>query len=237
MSILTGHNCIHFLDYNVTREDKDKMSVIKSVTVQKVRINDLVEHVYSKLDTRNNLRDPVVKTTFDALPELAKKKLATSMFIYRYCIHRILTHFKLFTPEVWKYYATDDYYSQEVNNVFVERNRATIIDRVLNEMRELPDNKKIELMLQLEYGKVLPTIKDKVWRIATITKDDLLFSNESHLKKCIDTDKSYLDSYKLPRGLCVLMANGKYRVIDGYHRLCNIVTALIIYCEDESINN
>ena len=238
MGILKDLYCIHFIDFDVAREDKDKMSYISNVTITNVRLNNLVEHVYEKLDPRNNLRDPVVKTTFDALPEAVRRNLATSMFIYRYCIHRILTHYKLYTKEVWKSCITDDYYSQEVLSIVLKNEIAVRLDHHLNRMILLSDSKKIEMMLEIEYGKVLPTVQDKEWKITNLNDiDDLYFSNRSHYDKCMENDLSYLKDYKLPRALCIKTQRktGQYRVIDGYHRLCSAIKEkkafLVIYCE------
>jgi len=65
---------------------------------------------------RQNIKEEFnykAETTFDSLPEPVRRNLATSMFIYRYCIHRILTHYKLYTKEVWESYVTDDYCTKE----------------------------------------------------------------------------------------------------------------------------
>lgn len=235
MGILTGINCAHFIEYDVQQENRDKMSYITGVKIINVRLNDLVEFLYEKLDPRNNLRDPVVKIAFDALPENTKKTIATSMFIYRYCIHRILTHFKLYSESVWQYFITDDYHSQEISAICLKDNVAQAVDQCLSQMVLLSDTKRIELMLDLEYGKIISSAYDKEWLITHVDVEDLHFSNSAHYERCMLDDMTYMKGYKLPRGLCILMPNGKYRVIDGYHRICAAIkngdNILVIYCK------
>jgi len=235
MKIFQGYNAIFHLDYDSMREDKDKMSYVTKVTVKEVRIHNLVEMVYQKLDPKNNLNDPVIRTIFNALPQQRKIRLATSMSIFRYCIHRILTHFKLYTPEVWNSYVSDDYYSQEVSAIVLKEHVAINVDNLLNRMAMLDDSKRVELMLQIEYGKVIPLVMDREWQITTVHDvDELNFTNQHHYEECMSSDLSYLENYKLPRALCIYEGTKKYRVIDGYHRLCGAIKHkkpfLIIYC-------
>lgn len=92
--------------------------------------------------------------------------------------------------------------------------------------------------MELEFRRVLPEVRDREWHICKVNPDQLKFTNESLLNKCRKEDLSYLQSYKLLRALSVAepTANGHvYRVIDGYHRLADIIErgeagCLVIYC-------
>lgn len=227
----------HYMDLEVTKEDTERMAIVKDVKIKRIRLHDIVEYIYERLDPRNNLREPTVKLAFDAMPDETKKRLATSMLIYRYCIHRILTHFKVYKDENWQYYLTDDYYSQEVHTIKLKPSLAEEIDYCLRKMISLRDGKKIEYVLELEFRRVLPEVRDREWHICKVNVDQLKFTNESLLNKCRKEDLHYLESYKLPRALCVAeLTPGKplYRVIDGYHRLADVIDrdagCLVIYC-------
>ncbi len=237
MSIIKGKDFRHYLEYSIEREDEDNetgISKISEVIIKSVRMNDLVEAIYSIMDPRNNLRDPLIHSTFQSLPQNIKKSLGTSMLIYRYCIHRILSHFKVYKDENWDKYTIDDYYSEEISSIIVKKETASKIETSLNHISNLSDNKKLEAMLLLEHGRILPTVKNKLWSISSIKAQDLIFSNKVLLEKCQNSDLSYLKSYNLPRGLCI-KEGSKYRVIDGYHRLCPYVNkdkkVLVIFCD------
>lgn len=223
--------------YDVRKEDKERMSVVTAVTISHIRINDIVEHLYEVLDPKNNLRDPTVRIAFDALPEDSKKFLATSMFIYRYCIHRVLTLFKLYDTAHWQYHLADDYYSQDLLSITLKGDVAARVDSVLRHLSASPDNKKIEYVLKLEFNRVLPELLNKSWFIDTVAVDKLYFSNAKLYEKCLEENLDYLREYKLPRGLCVREPRGdkEFRVVDGYHRLAETQRSgktycLVIYC-------
>jgi len=235
-----GTDFKHYMDIEVKKEDRpnERMAIVTHVKIKAIRMDDIVEYIYENLDPRNNLREPTVKVAFEALPLETKKSLATSMFIYRYCIHRILTHFRVYQDESWQYHLTDDYYSQDVSSITLKPHIAEEIDRCLRQMVTLKDNRKIESILELEFGRVLPEIQNKEWRIAQVPADSLRFTNQALYNKCADEDLTYLDSYKLPRGLCIAEPTATYRVIDGYHRLAAVIKSgsnpstkcLVIYC-------
>lgn len=234
----------HYMDLEITKEDTERMAIVKTVKIKGIRLNDIVEYIYERLDPRNNLREPTVRLTFEALPTDIKQKLATSMFIYRYCIHRILTHFQLYRDDRWQYHLTDDYYSQEVQSIKLKPSLAEEVDRSLRKMIAMRDNRKIEYVLELEFQRVLPEVRDREWSIGKVNVADLKFTNEKLLEKCQGEDLEYLSAYKLPRGLCIAeqlpegstgSARCIYRVIDGYHRLADVIkreqtACLVIYC-------
>ena len=110
-------NFIQNLEYDIDRKEDNNMSKVTKVTIKNVRMNDIVEKLYSHLDPRNNLRDPVINMTFQSLPTDIRKKIGTGMLIFRYCIHRVLTHYGIYQNKNWDSYVVDDYYSQEVSDI------------------------------------------------------------------------------------------------------------------------
>ncbi len=224
MSLFLGKDFKHYMSYSVSKEDKEKMAIVSGVTIDHIRVDDIVEHIYELLDPKNDLHNFTVKIAFDALPEENKMFLATSMFIYRYCIHRVLTLFKIYDIDNWQYHLTDDYYAQEVTSITLKTEIAHKLDITLRHMSTFADNKKIEYILKLEFNRVLPEAYNRTWHIATVEHSSLYFSNMKLYNKCLESDLQYLKDYKLPRGLCIMESiNGKsYRVIDGYHRLAGV---------------
>ena len=233
----------HYMDVTIEKEDGERMAMVSLVRINTIRLNDIVEYLYERLDPRNNLRDPTVKVAFDALPKDTKISLATSMFIYRYCIHRILTLHKVYIPDYWQYHLTDDYYAQDITAITLKDELATEIDRKLRHMVSLRDNKKLEYVLEMEFNRVLPEIQGKEWHIATVPLSSMRFTNEKLFNKCLEEDLSYLQSYKLPRALCIKddtmnpQTDKCYRVIDGYHRLAEVQKRTEALAAAEAVGN
>ena len=154
-------NFIHYLEYSIIRKEDNDMSNIKEVNIKNVRINDILEVLYSKIDPRNNLRDPVINMTFKALPQERKKAIGTSMLIFRYCIHRVLTHFKVYLNSNWNKFTVDDYYSQEVSAIHLKPELSKTINDHLDKLSSLTDDKKIEHVLMLEHGRLISVATNK----------------------------------------------------------------------------
>lgn len=143
------------------------------------------------------------------------EKLYDCSNIEKYCIDRILTHFKIYQPYSWCVRATGGYYGEEVEGVYLEN--AKIIEDKIQEMLNLKNNtEKIESVLMLEYGFLLESVKNLKWSIKTINKNDIFFPQDHYVKK-VELVKDY-EEYTFPLAV-VLSDENKFRVVDGYHRL------------------
>lgn len=224
---LQNKNFKHYIDLVVEKGKTDKLQTVKNVNIVNIRLNDIAELVYEELDPKNNLRNPQVRFTFDSLPEDIKKSCAVSMFIYRYCIYRILTKFNVWHKDSWQYHLMDDYWSQEVSAVTLIPSVGEAVDKALNTMSRLNDSKKIEFILKLEHGRVLPELVNCEWTVSSVKHSDFYFSNPDLYNEYKNKGvQSHLDNYKLPRALCFKEANlnlnlNLYRVIDGYSRIAD----------------
>ncbi len=136
----------------------------------------------------------------------------------KYCIDRILNHYKVYDPELWYINIDGGYYGEEIGKVVFDN--PTKIDETVKNMMNLKTNKqKILMVLELEYGYLLDELKNKKsWRIRKIKRDNLIIGQKDHYKKVnVETVDRYED-YSLPKGVC-LPENDKFRLIDGYHRI------------------
>lgn len=224
----------HYMELNVKKTQKDKILAVSTVDIISIRINDIAEYIYEHLDPENNLRNPSVRIAFDGLPDDLKRNYANSMLIYRYCIHRILTKYKLWDKKSWQYHLMDDYFSQEVSAVTLCPGIADSLNKCLLYMNTLSNSRKIEYMLELEYGKVLPELVNGNWLVTNIPMDKLYYTNPKlHEESAVKGPISYLDNYRLPRALCVCDKTSSgfhYRVIDGYSRLADLEARDIKEC-------
>lgn len=139
-----------------------------------------------------------------------------------YCIDRILRSRKVWDPHSWNIEVSGGYYGQEIEAVYLKEHLADEIEDLMHQAFALGTLKeKVEFLLKLEYGKVLPELKGCRYEYETIEISEVIFGSEGHLKQ---VKKKALDfysdrSYRGIRGI-VKRSGGKLRVIDGYHRIC-----------------
>jgi hypothetical protein len=138
-----------------------------------------------------------------------------------YTIDRILRSYKIWENENWDIEVDGGYYGQEVGDVTIKESIADKIEEELWIVFSLPSLKeKIEYLLKVEYGKILPEIADANYESIVIDKDDIIFGVEKHLKKVMKKDLDFYSDKKYNgiRGI-VKKSGDKWRVIDGYHRI------------------
>jgi hypothetical protein len=160
----------------------------------------------SKLSKRNNKIDQILGDINED--------------INLYTIDRILRINKLYLNENWRFNITDGYYGQEIDEVVIIQNVAEKIAEQLNTAFSILNfTKRIEYILQLEYGYLLEQLKDKNYSILEVNRDDILFGNESHLTKLSTKNLDHYSDkkYSLIRGIAIQKGD-KYKIIDGYHR-------------------
>lgn len=146
-------------------------------------------------------------------------------------------HRKHFEKISWGFEADCGYYGQELNKVTIESDGGFF--NLLEGFNSLVSNKeKLEFLLNLEYGSVLPAIKEiEDWQLKLVDISDVNKSFNTSLNKSVldeytryirsffetytfagMTDFSYGSIVKNLAPLCLLKADGKYQVVDGRHR-------------------
>lgn len=137
-----------------------------------------------------------------------------------YTIDRILRINKVYEKYNWDIQVCGGYYGQEIGEVLLEDSIAIKIEKQLEEAFDIIDlTKRIEYLLTLEYGYILPELKGRSYQVLSIERDKVIFGSDNQYRKVAGekldhySDKNYL-SYRgvvMPRG-------DEYRLIDGYHR-------------------
>ena len=138
-----------------------------------------------------------------------------------YTIDRILRSYKIWENENWDIEVDGGYYGQEAGNVTIKETIADKIDEELWTVFSLPSLKeKIEYLLNVEYGKVLPELSNCNYESIVIDKDDVIFGVEKHLNKVMKKDLDFYSdkNYIGLRGI-VVKSGDKWRIVDGYHRI------------------
>jgi hypothetical protein len=200
-------------NYGCDEEGICRCGSIHNESVESVDVSLIVKKIYDeffeegKAANRNN-------TINEVLYGIGKD-------IDIYTIDRIIRSYKIWESENWDIEVEGGYYGQEVNDVRIKESIADKIEEELMTVFSLPSLKeKIEYLLKVEYGKILPEITDSNYESITIDKDDIIFGTEKHLDKVMKKDLDFYSdkNYNGIRGI-VKKCGDKWRVIDGYHRI------------------
>jgi hypothetical protein len=137
-----------------------------------------------------------------------------------YTIDRILRINKAYEPSNWEVQVCGGYYGQEIDDVLLENSVAQKIEDQINEALSIIDlTSRIEYLLMLEYGNILPALQGRQYSIESVERDSIIFGSDEHYRK-VNTKSldHYSDkNYDGIRGIA-LVKDGKFRLIDGYHR-------------------
>lgn len=137
-----------------------------------------------------------------------------------YTIDRILRINKAYEPSNWEVQVCGGYYGQEIDDVLLENSVAQKIEDQINESLSIIDlTSRIEYLLMLEYGNILPALQGRQYSLETVERDSIIFGSDEHYRK-VNTKNldHYSDkNYDGIRGIA-LVKDGKFRLIDGYHR-------------------
>ena len=71
----------------------------------------------------------------------------------------------------------------------------------------------------LEYGNILPALQGRQYSLETVERDSIIFGSDEHYRK-VNTENidHYSDkNYSGIRGVAIFK-DGRFRLIDGYHR-------------------
>lgn len=137
-----------------------------------------------------------------------------------YTIDRILRINKAYEPTNWEVQVCGGYYGQEIDDVLLENSVAQKIEDQINEALSIIDlTPRIEYLLMLEYGSILPALQGRKYSIEIVERDSIIFGSDEHYRK-VNTKSldHYSDkNYTGIRGIA-LVKDDRYRLIDGYHR-------------------
>lgn len=154
-----------------------------------------------------------------------ERKLSSLLYGYdgldEYCLNRILVANKVYDVNRWEASWSYNYYGDEIDDILLEM---TTYKKVVEDIEYVFNLKtikeKIEFLIILEYGTLLDKIKNKNYEIIDVLKSDIILGQKIYADKISsDVYEHYTDDkFKLIRGICIF-ENGKYRLIDGYHRV------------------
>ena len=205
-----SYNCE---SYGCDEEGICRCGSIHNESVESVDVSLLVKKIYDdffaqgKAADRNNVINEVL--------------YGIGKDIDIYTIDRIIRSYKIWESENWDIEIEGGYYGQETGDVTIKESIADKIEEELLTVFSLPTLKeKIEYLLKVEYGKVLPELSNCTYESIVIDKDEVIFGVEKHLNKVMKKDLDfYADrNYSGIRGI-VVKSGDKWRIVDGYHRI------------------
>lgn len=189
-----------------------RCSIIENAHVISVNIPSMVNHIYANYfdDSISTKRNSTINSILGGV----------SKEIDIYTIDRILRINKVYEPSNWEVQVCGGYYGEEIDDVILEDSVAKKIENQLEEAFNIIDlTERIEFLLMLEYGSILPELKGCKYSVETHERDSIIFGSDKHYRKVNTKNlEHYSDkSYQGIRGIA-LDKGDKLRLIDGYHR-------------------
>ena len=148
-----------------------------------------------------------------------------------YTIDRVLRHFKIWENFNWEMEIDEGYYGQEMGDIVLKKSLSKEIEFHLDTAFSIDDlSGRIEYLLGLEYGHLLPELVGCKYEVIVVNKSDII-SESLFRERGIDgvyrriKNKKftfYSDSnYSGIRGIVSLKerkVGNQWRLIDGHHR-------------------
>ena len=186
--------------------------IIENAHIISVNIPSMVDEIYKNHfdDTLSTKRNSTINSILGGV----------SKEIDIYTIDRILRINKVYKPSNWEVKVCGGYYGQEIDDIILDYSVGVKIEEQIYKAFDLNDIKsRIEYLLILEYGSILPDIKDLTYSVETIERDNIIFGGDRHYRKVNTKSLEYYSdkNYNGIRGIA-LFKNNKFRLIDGYHR-------------------
>lgn len=187
---------------------------IEDTSIEDVNIPDIVEILYQRYIGEDNLsqkRDNKLKSIL----------FGTGKELDIYTIDRIVRKYKLYDPESWEVNVVGGYYGEELDSIMLSPYIANKIEEEFDIAFSIDElNGRVEYLLGLEYGSLLPELENCNYEVTEVDKKDVIFGSNDHYDRVKLKDLTHYDekNYNGIRGV-VLDKGDKFRIIDGYHRI------------------
>ena len=148
-----------------------------------------------------------------------RKKGITADPFLRYCVDRIVRIHELYDTNNWEPNITGGYYGEECDGAELSYGIKKKLIENIGSLEGLDPIDMIKTVLKLEYGYLLPKIKDmNQVEIIDVALDRIKLFNEDYSKKVSQETVDHYVEYDFPRAICT-KSGELYAVIDGFHRM------------------
>ena len=208
----TENNCS---ESGCNEEGICRCTTILNAKVESIKFSSLVEEIHKqhfsnrKSLQRNNILNSILYSSTEKIDH--------------YLIDRVLRINKIFISDNWTIDISSGYYGQEIDRVCLNYELAKKIEQEITTGLQLFSlNEKVEYLLMLEYGQILPQLKNREWEIKNISIKQISIPNKNHFNKCQNLSDYYqIRNYQLIRGI-VIEDGQMFRLVDGYHRISEL---------------
>lgn len=177
--------------------------------------SDCCDNDYCRCGTIENIRITSVPPLVEMICNSGRDAYKHDI-IFKYCLHRLFTIYKLYDTNNWTADAERGYYGEECGQPYlVEKVK---IEKHYNQLLNLEQLDRIKYVLDLEYGYLTNEVQNATkYEIITIDPNKLNSPNDNHYVKCVSNDEYNIHYFKydLPGGI----VNSNMKIIDGHHRL------------------
>lgn len=193
-----------------------RCGTIYDETIKSVDVPSVVGSIYSDYfdNSLSTQRDNKINAIINGI----------SQEINTYTIDRIVRHFKVYDPNNWEINIECGYYGQEIGDIILRTDIAKQIEYHLGIAFSIEDlSDRVEYLLGLEYGHLLPELSGKKYQVVEVDKDSLIFGSDGHYQKVKEQKLDHYSDYNYSgvRGIVIekeRKVGNQFRLIDGYHR-------------------
>ena len=213
----------------------------EKLTLRNWSIDFSLENEYSKVYDEDGEREyPEISSTSIDAENIVALSISTLHFLKAnypnysyssnelidiYCIHRIYIKTEIYNiDDNINVNIMNDYYQERMTTAYFTGIYAEVLENHFKNIFSFQENyKKINYLLNLEYGKILPQLRGPYSiSIEECPSFDLIKHNKEVFAK-VEEETNYYSLWlpSIPLGILTKKNGNQYHLIDGYHRLIN----------------
>jgi len=119
----------------------------------------------------------------------------------------------------WDISVEGGYYGEELGACKLQHQLAEKIQSQALEFMKMSREQRINHVLLAEYGWLLPHVEDATYSVQSIPLD-MVRPSDTWKKRFSNADnKKWFLQDEIPRGIVRVVPNGRYKIVDGHHRI------------------
>jgi hypothetical protein len=203
-------NCpVYYLDSCV--ESSCRCSYIDNIVINNINFNKIVSIIYDFFYDKSMQTKRFFKLNF-ILNNIDSK-------IEMYVIQRICSIYKLWSEQSYIPNIEDSYYGKNIKGFKIKEEIIYIVNEKIKEISSIYSlEEKVYKLLELEYGYILPNIKNKKMKLIKLNKYEITYPNKEYYTKLSSNPLENYDNFNGIHGV-VYKDSTNYYLVDGYNRI------------------